>query len=102
MNTVLVRASFNSCVLGKSNFTRARLSYSSFHGATLANSDFTGAIWLEKSVDFTNSNLTGAMLSGRQLTNALVYNSVLPNGTWGSILAESLVANGDLEQNVSS
>ena len=102
LNTVLVRASFSYCVLDKSNFTRARLSYSSFQGATLANSDFTDAIWLEKSVDFINSNLTGAILSSRQLKNALVYNSVLPNGTWGSISAESLVVNGDLEQNVSS
>ena len=102
VNTALMRASFSYCVLDKSNFTRARLSYSSFHGATLANSDFTGAIWLEKSVNFTNSNLTGAILSSRQLTNALMYNSVLPNGTWGSMFAESLVINGDLEKNVSS
>ena len=97
VNTLLVRASLNYCILDNSNFTRARLSFASFRGASIVNLDFTGAVWLAKTVDFTNSNLTDAILSTQQLNNAEVNNSVLPDGTWGSILTENLVVNGDVE-----
>ena len=61
---------------------------------------FTDAIWKDGIVDFTNANLTGAVISDQHLSKSILNNSILPNGTWEPIQTENLVVNGDAEQNV--
>jgi uncharacterized protein YjbI with pentapeptide repeats len=98
---LLIRVSFKSTLLDNSCFCNMRLSSTSFRGASLANSNFMGAIWSNTMVDFTNANLTGAILSDEQLKNSTLYNCILPNKTLGPIQTKNLVNNGDLDQNVS-
>jgi uncharacterized protein YjbI with pentapeptide repeats len=100
-NTNLRGSSFNLTLLDKANFSRAVITGVKFVGASLIECDFTGASWFSDKVDFTNANLTGAIMSNEQLSNSTLYNCVLPNGTWGPIQTKNLVMNGGVEQNVS-
>ncbi|CAF4578315.1 unnamed protein product [Rotaria sp. Silwood1] len=65
---------------------------------SLIECDFTGALWTENSIDFTSTNLSGAIISNEQLGNSTLYNCILPNGTWAPIRTDNLVVNGDAEQ----
>jgi uncharacterized protein YjbI with pentapeptide repeats len=97
----LYRISFKFTLLHQSNFNQATLFNMSFVGASLVECNFTGTIWKVGIVDFTNANLTGAVISDQELSKSILDNSILPNGTWGPIRRENLVVNGDAEQNVS-
>lgn len=72
-----------------------------FVGASLVECDFTDTFWINETVDFTGANLAGSIMPDRQLTRSILENSILPNGTWGPIISENLIVNGDAEQNVS-
>ena len=98
----LLRVFFKYALLDKSNFIQATLFQLSFFGASLLECNFTNAIFSKQQmVDFTTANLTGAIISDEQLSVAIIYNSILPNGTWGPIESKTLVVNGDAEGNVS-
>jgi hypothetical protein len=100
-NTDLRGSSFNLTLLDRANFSRADITGVKLVGASLIECDFTGAR-IRGKVDFTNANLTGAIISNEQWANlTMLYNCVLPNGTWGPIQTENLVMNGGVEQNVS-
>jgi uncharacterized protein YjbI with pentapeptide repeats len=98
----LLRTSFKFALLDHANFSQATFFQMNFIGASLVDCDFTGPTWLYQTVDFTGANLTGAIISNQQLEKSITNNSVLPNGTWGPIIRENLVVNGDAEQNVST
>jgi uncharacterized protein YjbI with pentapeptide repeats len=98
---LVLRTSFKFASLEKANFYNMKLATMNFAGAHLRQSDFTGTVWENNTVDFTNTDLTEAKLSDAQLKNSTLDNCILPNGTWGPIQTKNLVANGDLDQNVS-
>ena len=97
----LFRISFKFARLDKSSFNQATIFDINFLGASLIECDFTDTIWKYDQIDFTNANLTRAVLSDEQLSLSIINNSVLPNGTWGPILSTNLIVNGDAEINVS-
>ena len=98
----LLRVSFKYALLDKSNFNQATLFLSSFFGASLVECNFTNAIFSKQQmVDFTTANLTKAIISDEQLSVSIIYNCILPNGTWGPIQSRTLVVNGNAERNVS-
>ncbi|CAF4531584.1 unnamed protein product [Rotaria sp. Silwood2] len=98
-NTFVTQTSFNFAFLDKSRFINTKFYMTSFLGALLTDSNFTGSVWPENTVDFTNANLSGAILSNEQLQNSTLVNCILSNGTWGSIRTDNLVVNGDAERN---
>ena len=97
----LFRTNFRFALLDNSNFTEASFFQTIFIGASLAECNFTGSFWFNQTVDFTNANLTGAVISDEQLSKSIIDNAILPNGTWGPIRSGNLVVNGDAEQHVS-
>jgi uncharacterized protein YjbI with pentapeptide repeats len=99
--TLLLRSSFRSALLDKANFSYSKLNIMDFCGASLVGSDFTGAILVRDGVNLINTNLTGAIISNKQISNTTFYNCILPNGTWGPIYTKNLIVNGDVEENVS-
>lgn len=94
----LIRVTFKFSLLDNTCFCYMKLSMMNFVGATLVEANFTGSYWEKANVDFTNANLTEAILSDVQLTNSTLENAVLPNKTWGPIEMKNLVINGDLDQ----
>ncbi|CAF3641192.1 unnamed protein product [Rotaria sp. Silwood1] len=72
--------------------------YTYFLEVSLIECDFTGALWTENSIDFTSTNLSGAIISNEQLGNSTLYNCILPNGTWKPIRTDNLIVHGDAEQ----
>ncbi|CAF4606740.1 unnamed protein product [Rotaria sp. Silwood2] len=62
-NTFVTQTSFNFAFLDKSRFINTKFYMTSFLGALLTDSNFTGSVWPENTVDFTNANLSGAILS---------------------------------------
>jgi uncharacterized protein YjbI with pentapeptide repeats len=101
VQTLLIRTSFKSAFLNQANFSYSKLNIIDFSGASLVDSDFTGARLRQGEIIFTNTNLTGAILSSEQISNSNISNSLLPNGTWVFIDTKNLVVNGDAEENVS-
>lgn len=97
----LLHTHFTSAFQDKATFNGAILSVVSFFGASLVESNFTNAKWLYRTIDFTNANLTGAIISTDLLERSILYNSILPYGQWGPIRTVNLVINGDAEDNVS-
>ena len=98
----LLRTWFKFALLDKSNFNHATFFQMSFLGASLVGCNFTGVVWKNNNVDFTNANLTGAVISDEQLFKSVLDHSILPNGTWGPIKPKNLVMNSNAEGNVSS
>nr|AEN94407.1 pentapeptide repeat family protein [Adineta vaga] len=99
--TRFLRTSFRFALLGKADFSLATFFEMDFIGASLVECNFTGARWVKKNTDFIGTNLTGAIISNELLKKSKLYNSILPNGTWGPILGRNLVVNGNAERNVS-
>ena len=101
VNTLITRTSLKFTLLDKAQFKNTKLYLTSFLGASLIECDFTGSVWSEQSVDFTNTNLSRAIISNGQLQNSTLFNCILPNATWGPIKTDNLVVNGNAEENVS-
>lgn len=97
----LYRISFKFPLLSGSNFDRTTFFEVNFLGTSLVECNFTNTTWRNQTVNFTNANLTRAILSDRQLSISVLDNAILPNGTWGPIKTVNLVMNSNAEQNVS-
>ena len=99
--TRFLRTSFRFALLDGADFSQATFFQTYFTGGSLVECNFTNATWVDETVDFTGANLQGAIISDQQLAKSVLYNSMLPNGSWGPILGTNLVVNGDAELNVS-
>jgi uncharacterized protein YjbI with pentapeptide repeats len=100
-NTRFYRTSFRFALLDKTDFSGATFFQTDFVAASPIECNSTGARQVKLNMDFIGTNLTGAIIPDQLLANAELYNSILSNGTWGRILYNNLVVNGDAEQNVS-
>jgi uncharacterized protein YjbI with pentapeptide repeats len=104
-------ADFRHSTLSDVQFINANLSYSNFSFARLADITFTSntllihSDWTHAQVEFINrfinTNLSGSILNVNQEGIKLLYNVVLPNGTWAIENDKNLLKNGDAEENVS-
>ncbi|CAF1345507.1 unnamed protein product [Adineta ricciae] len=73
--------------------------FTDFVGASLVGCNFSGARLVNQNTDSIGTNLTGSIIPDEPLIRSKLYNSILPNGTWGPIPSKNLVVNGDAEQN---
>lgn len=73
IKTLLLRTSFRFALLNKANFSYSQLNTIDFFGASLVEADFTGTILKQNEMIFTNTNLTGAILSSEQINNLTYF-----------------------------
>ncbi|CAF1619669.1 unnamed protein product, partial [Adineta ricciae] len=77
--------------LDKADFSQATFFQVDFVGASLVACNFSGARRVNQNTDFIGTNLTGSIIPDEPLIRSKLYNSILPNGTWGPILSKNLI-----------
>ncbi|CAF1347501.1 unnamed protein product [Didymodactylos carnosus] len=99
-------SNFTSCILWNTTFVGSSMKQAvfqhaimdgvDFSNAKLVEADFTDAL-LVGSINFVNTDLLNAKITSNQLTNSVLLNARLPNGSFTLLAVENILANSDGE-----